>query len=86
MLRDPDATYGDGLWMALRLSRIIAALDNGEYTLAIEEIDAYLFRATAVVEAGYTDIPPLRFQLESLELRLESLIDEKAARVRQLWT
>lgn len=68
----------------LRLSRIIAALDNGEYTLAIEEIDAYLFRATAVVEAGYTDIPPLRFQLESLELRLESLSDEKAELERRL--
>lgn len=71
---------------ALQLARIIAALDNGEYRAAIEEIDAYLRKATALVAAGFADIPRLRFQLESLELRLESLSDEKAELERRLIT
>lgn len=70
----------------LQASRIIEALDNGEYRVALEEIDAYLRRATALVVAGYADIPRLRFQLESLELRLESLSDEKAELERRLIT
>ena len=69
---------------ALQLSRIIAALDNGEYKSALEDIDAYLRKATALVAAGLADIPRLRFQLESLELRLESLSDEKAEQERRL--
>ncbi|MCK2097755.1 phospholipase D-like domain-containing protein [Thauera aromatica] len=70
----------------LQVSRIVVALENGEYRAALEEIDAYLRRATAVVAAGYADIPRLRFQLESLELRLESLSDEKAELERRLIT
>ena len=71
---------------ALHLGGIIAALDNGEYKAAIEKIDAYLRKATALVVAGYADIPRLRFQLETLELRLESLSDEKAELERRLIT
>ncbi len=71
---------------ALQVSRIIAALDNGEYRVALEEIDAYLRKATALVAAGFADIPRLRFQLEVLELRLESLTDEKAEIERRLIT
>jgi hypothetical protein len=71
---------------ALDLARIIAALDNGEYKAALEHIDAYLRRATALVVAGYADIARLRFQLEILELRLESLSDEKADLERSLIT
>lgn len=71
---------------ALHLTRIIAALDHGEYRAAIEHIDAYLRKATALVVAGFTDIPRLRFLLESLELRLESLTDEKAEIERSLIT
>jgi hypothetical protein len=71
---------------ALHLARIIAALDNGEYRAAIEHIDAYLRKATAVVVAGFADIPRLRFLLESLELRVESLTDEKAEIERSLIT
>ena len=70
----------------LRVSRIIATLDKGEYRAAIEEIDAYLRRATAVAVAGYADIPRLRFELESLELRLESLSEEKAELERRVIT
>ncbi len=71
---------------ALKVSAIIAALDKGEYTTALEEIDAYLRRATALVVAGFADIPRLRFLLQTLELRLESLSDEKAELERRLVT
>lgn len=71
---------------ALHVSTIIADLDKGEYTLALEAIDAYLRKATALVVAGFVDIPFLRFQLETLELRLESLSDEKADLERRLIT
>jgi hypothetical protein len=70
----------------LHLARIIAALDNGEYRAALEHIDAYLRKTTALVVAGFADIPRLRFLLESLELRLESLTDEKADIERSLIT
>lgn len=70
----------------LELTRIIAALDNGEYRAALEEIETYLRKATALVVAGFADIPCLRFQLESLELRLESLSDEKSELERRLIT
>lgn len=71
---------------ALDLAEIIAALDNGEYRAALEHIDAYLHKTTALVVSGYADISRLRFQLEILELRLESLSDEKADLERKLIT
>ena len=70
----------------LRLDSIIAAFDNGEYKAALEHIDAYLRKATALVVAGFADITLLRFQLEILELRLESLSDEKGDLERHLIT
>jgi hypothetical protein len=70
----------------LHVSGIIAALDRGEFTAALEEIDAYLRKATALVVAGFADIPRLRLQLQTLELRLESLSDEKAELDRRLIT
>ncbi len=71
---------------ALQLDSIITALDNGEYKAALEHIDAYLRKATALVVAGFADIARLRFQLETLELRLESLSDEKGDLDRRLIT
>ncbi len=62
---------------ALQLSKIIAALDIGEYQAALKLIEAYLCKVTAVQVAGLTDIPRLRFYLENLELRLKSLSDEQ---------
>lgn len=70
----------------LQLGQIIAALDNGEYKAAIEHIDSYLRKATALVVSGFADIPRLRFQLEVLELRLESLSTERANLERRLIT
>lgn len=69
---------------SLHLDRIIALLDNGEYRAAIEHIDAYLRKTTALVAAGFADIARLRFQLQILELRLESLSDEQAEIERRL--
>lgn len=62
---------------ALQLSKIIAALDIGEYQAALMLIEAYLCKVTAVQVAGLTDIPRLHFYLENLELRLKSLSDER---------
>ena len=69
---------------ALQLERIIVALDKGEYRLALEAIETYLRRATAIVVNGQYEIPRLRLQLEALELRLESMSDEKAEQERRL--
>ena len=71
---------------ATQVSRIIAALDNGEYRTALEEIESYLRKATALVVSGYAEIPRLRFRLATLELRLESLSGEKAELERRLIT
>ena len=71
---------------ALQLERIIDALDKGEYRLALEAIETYLRRATAIVVTGQYEIPRLRLQLEALELRLESMSDEKAEQERRLIT
>lgn len=70
----------------LGLSQIVAALDAGAYKSAIAAIDEHLRRATAVTVAGHADIPRLRLQLQTLELRLESLSDERAELERRLIT
>ncbi len=71
---------------ALQLEQIITALDDGKYKGALEHIDVYLRKVTALVVAGFADIPLLRFQLETLELRLESLSEEKGDIERRLIT
>jgi hypothetical protein len=70
----------------LQISQIITALDQGEYRKALEEIEAHLRKATALIVAVSADIPRLCFLLETLELRLESLTDEKAELERHLIT
>ena len=70
----------------LGLAQIVAALDAGAYTAAIADIEEHLRRATAVTVADHADIPRLRLQLQTLELRLESLSDEKAELERRLIT
>lgn len=69
---------------ALKITQIVTALDHGEYRLAMEEIEAYLCKATALEVAGNADIPRLQFLLETLEVRLESLSAEKADLERSL--
>jgi PLD-like domain len=63
---------------SLGLGQIIVALDSGEFTTALELINGHLNRATSLVLADDVDIAQLRFELSVLELRLESLSNEKA--------
>jgi hypothetical protein len=70
----------------LGLGRLIAALDSEEYTAALELIDNYIQRPTALVVADDVDIARLRFELSVLELRLESFSDEKVELDRCLIT
>ena len=71
---------------ALKVSAIITYLDQGEYKIALEKIEVYLRNATRLVVAESAEIPHLRFQLEALELRLESLSDKNSELERRLIT
>lgn len=71
---------------ALQISQIVSAIDTGQYKTVLVEIECYLRRSTALVQEGFANIPHLRFQLKTLELRLESLTDEKAELERRLVT
>lgn len=66
------------------LAQLVAALDGGEFKTALEMIDDYLHRAAALVVADEADVHRLRFELLVLEVRLESLSDEKAELERRL--
>lgn len=66
------------------LKRIAVALDEGQYKSALEQIEGYLHRASALIVADEVDVGRLRFDLLVLELRLESLSDEKADLERRL--
>lgn len=68
----------------LKLTHIINSLDSGEFKVVLQQIDLYLRNATALVEAGSVDIALLKFQLEMLEVRLESLSDEKDEAERKI--
>lgn len=48
---------------APHLSKIIAALDKGEFSIALEEIDAYGHIVTALVSSEQVDVSQLRFFL-----------------------
>ena len=69
---------------ALELTRIVIALDNYEYRNALELIDTHLRKTTDLVMVAYADVARLRFRLETLEIRLESLSDEKVELERGL--
>lgn len=69
---------------ALGLQAILQALERGAYKAALEFIENYLRRSSAVTLHEDADIPILQLQLQSLELRLESLSDEKTDLERSL--
>jgi len=71
---------------SLGLGQIVVALESGEFTTALELINDHLNRATSLVLADDVDIAQLRFELSVLELRLESLSNEKADLDRYLIT
>lgn len=68
----------------LKMRHILDALDRGKFTVALEQIDAYLSHATAIALAGQAEIPLLKLQLQAMELRLEALSNEKGEMERRL--
>ena len=61
-----------------KLTPIIEVLNGGKYQEALEKINSYLSKFTALVSIEAQEIPRLQFELQILELRLESLSNEKA--------
>ena len=61
-----------------KLSSMIDLLNKGQYQEALELIHAYLSKFTALITIEDQEIPQLQFELQILELRLESLSNEKA--------
>lgn len=68
----------------LELEPILEFLDAGEFTKALESIEIYLQRATALVQADTMEVTRLRLELRVMELRLESVYEEKTELERRL--
>lgn len=68
----------------LRLQTLLQALEQGNYKNALQDIETYLQHGSALVLREDIDVPNLQFQLQVLELRLQSLSDEKSDLERTL--
>lgn len=68
----------------LQLQTLLLALEKGHYQNALELIADYLQRNTAVTVREDVEAIDLQFQLQILELRLESLTNEKSDLERQI--
>lgn len=68
----------------LHWNAIVAALDQGDFTGALEQMAAVLQRSTALAPVGAVEIGRLKLQLQGLELRLEALSAERAELERRL--
>ena len=68
------------------MGRLIDALNSGQFETALELIDEHLHKPTALIVADDAALGRLRFELSVLEVRLESLSDEKAELERRLIT
>jgi len=68
----------------LRLQTLLQALEQGNYKNALQDIETYLQHSSALVLREDIDVPNLQFQLQVLELRLQSLSDEKSDLERTL--
>lgn len=62
----------------LGIHGILENLNQGNYEKAIEGIQGYLSKLSAIVSMETTEVPRLQFELSILELRLEALSNEKA--------
>jgi hypothetical protein len=69
---------------ALQLQPIMQSLERGAYKEALEAIEDYLHRRSAIVVREDTDVPRLQLELQTLELRLQSLSEEKDDLERRL--
>lgn len=68
----------------LGITKIIDNLNCGNYQEALEDIQNYLNKMTSIVSTETTEVPRLQFELSILELRLESLGNEKSELERLL--
>lgn len=68
----------------LRLQALLQDLEQGNYKNALQDIETYLQRSSALVLREDIDVPNLQFQLQVLELRLQSLSNEKSDLERTL--
>lgn len=68
----------------LHLQTLLQALEQGNYKNALVAIEDYLQRSSALVLREDIDVSHLQFQLQILELRLQSLTDEKSDLERTL--
>lgn len=68
----------------LRLQTLLQDLEQGNYKNALQDIETYLQRSNTLVLREDIDVPNLQFQLQVLELRLQSLSDEKSDLERTL--
>ncbi|MDR5898847.1 phospholipase D-like domain-containing protein [Halomonas vilamensis] len=66
------------------LRKALTALDTGEYTQALEEIEQWLKRASALVVSEDAEVPYLKLHLEALELEIAALTAEQADLERRL--
>lgn len=62
---------------ALQLQPIMQSLERGAYKEALESIEDYLRRRSAIVVREDVEVPRLQLELQTLELRLESLCEDK---------
>lgn len=69
---------------ALKLKPLLLSLDKGNYEEALEAIKIYLDKSSSLLLREDVDIPNLQFQLKTLELRLQSLGDDKSELERTL--
>ena len=60
------------------LNPMIRAMEDGRYEQALEHIESWLSRASALVDADDAQIPYLRLRLQALEFELEALTSELA--------
>lgn len=69
---------------ALKLKPLLLSLEQGDYKEALVVIEDYLHENRNLVLREDIDVPNLQFQLKTLELRLQSLSDEKSDLERTL--
>lgn len=68
----------------LHLQPLLRALEQGAYKQAVETIETYLQRSSTIALHEDLEVPNLQFQLQILELRLQSLSNEKSDLERTL--
>lgn len=66
------------------LAAVVAAIDKRDYERALEAIEDWLARASALVRRDDAEVPYLRLRLQTLEFELEALTAEHADLERRI--